>query len=133
MPNTPNNIDSKLHQMNILKQLSIILTIYITCEISVKYIPLPIPASVIGLLAILLLLKSKIIKEQSIKDSASFITENMAMFFVPVCLKILDDFATFKDHLLPILIIVLTTLIITFLSSTYITILVQKIISRKKI
>ena len=119
--------------MKILKQISIILTVYIISDMIVKYIPFGIPASVIGLLSFLLLLKSGIIKESAISESATFITKNMAMFFIPVCLKIFEDFVLFKDQFLSILIIVLITLIITFLSSTYITILVQRIIDRKKI
>ncbi len=119
--------------MKILKQLTIIFTIYIASDIIAKYIPFGIPSSVIGLLAILTLLKSGVIKESAIKESATFITNNMAMFFIPVCLKIFEDFILFEDQFIPILIIVLITIIVTFLSSTYITILVQRMINRKKI
>ena len=117
--------------MKFLKQLAIILTIYLVSDIIVKYIPFGLPSSVLGLLVILTLLKTGILKESMIKESADFITKNMAMFFVPVCLKIVEDFEVFKDILLPLLIIVLVTLIITFLSSVYITIFVQRIINRK--
>ena len=117
--------------MKILKQLTIILGIYVLSEIFVKYIPFGVPTSVFGLLVILFLWKSRIMKESAIEESASFITKNMAIFFIPVCLKILEDFTLFKDLLLPILIIVFVTLIVTFLSSTYITIIVQRIINRK--
>lgn len=118
--------------MKILKQLTIILAIYITSDIIAKYIPFSIPTSIVGLLLILFLLWSGVIKESAIKESATFITKNMAMFFIPVCLKIFDDFILFKDQFLPILIIVLITIVITFLSSTYIAILAQRIINRKK-
>lgn len=118
--------------MKILKQLAIILTIYIVSETLVKHIPFGLPASVLGLVSLLALLKFRLIKESDISECAEFITKNMAMFFIPVCLKIFEDFILFKDHLIPILIIVLVTLIITFISSTYITIAAQWVVNRNK-
>ena len=119
-------------EMKILKQLAIIFGVYVISDLIAKITSFGLPASVVGLIIFIISLQIGVIKESTIKESADFITKNMALFFIPVCLKIFEDFAQFENQFLPILIFVVITLIITFLSSVYITILVQKIIKRRQ-
>ena len=118
--------------MKILKQLVIIFGVYAISDLIAKLTSFGLPASVVGLVIFIISLQTGIIKESTIKESADFITKNMALFFIPVSLKIFEDFAQFENQFIPILIIVISTLIITFLSSVYITILVQRIIQNKQ-
>ena len=119
-------------EMKILKQLVIIFGVYAISDLIAKLTSFGLPASVVGLVIFIISLQTGIIKESTIKESADFITKNMALFFIPVSLKIFEDFAQFENQFIPILIIVISTLIITFLSSVYITILVQRIIQNKQ-
>ena len=119
-------------EMKILKQLAIIFGVYVVSDLIAKLSPFGLPASVVGLIIFIMSLKVGVIKESAIKESADFITKNMALFFVPVSLRIIEDFAQFENQFMSILIVILVTLIITFLSSVYITILVQKIIQQRQ-
>ena len=47
-------------------------------------LPFTLPASVIGIILLLLLLACKIVKPAKLKDVSGFLLDNMALFFIPV-------------------------------------------------
>ena len=70
--------------MKYLKQFLIILTISFIGEILNKYIPLPVPASIYGIVIMLLCLLLKIIKLEQVKDAADFLIAIMpVMTLIP--------------------------------------------------
>ena len=69
--------------MRILKQLMIILFISFLGEILKMVIPLPIPASVYGLVIMVAALKTGILKLHQVKDASSVLIETMPVMFIP--------------------------------------------------
>lgn len=73
-----------------LRELIIILFInYLGLCVSTIF-HLPIPGTIIGMLIMLLLLYFKILKLESIENVANFLLANMAIFFIPPTMRILD-------------------------------------------
>ena len=68
--------------MRFLKQFSIILFLSFLGEILHEFIPLPIPASVYGLVLMLLLLQSHILKVDQVKEASEFLIEIMPVMFL---------------------------------------------------
>ena len=98
--------------MRYIKQLGIILGISFIGEILKSVIPLTIPASIYGLLIMLLALKFKIIRLDQVKDVATFLIEIMPTMFIPAAVGLLTSWETLKAIWLPITIITVCTTII---------------------
>ena len=91
-------------------ELAIILGLCLLSEGIAAALPVAFPASVISLLLLLILLLSGAVKEQQIRRTSRFLTGNMAFFFIPPCVGILEHWGTLSAALLPFLaIVVLTT------------------------
>ena len=98
--------------MKILRQILIIFAVCAIGTLAGQYIPFP--SSILSLLILLILLVSGIIKTRQIKETTEFILENMAFFFIPAGVKIMDNFYEFSQDIIPILLIVIITTILTF-------------------
>ena len=113
--------------MKILKQLGIIIGICLLGEIIVRILPFTFPSSVLSLILIAAALIIKAIKEEHICESADFLMGNMAIFFVPACIGVLEDIHVLKGQLLLVIGIIVVTMMVTFLSACFIAILVKQI------
>ncbi|MEI0580858.1 CidA/LrgA family protein [Brachyspira pilosicoli] len=91
--------------MKLIKQFSIIFSIYSVSYILSKFLKLPIPGNVIGMLILFLLLVFGIIKESDIDEASDMLIKNMALLFVPATLAIVDEYKYIKDEIIPFLII----------------------------
>jgi len=103
--------------MKYLKQFGIILAITCAGEVMKDRIPLPIPASIYGLLLMILLLLTKRIKLEQVKEAGDFLIEIMPVMFIPAAAGLLNSWEQFKTILFPITIItVVSTVIVMFVT-----------------
>lgn len=99
--------------MKYLKQLLIILLISLIAEVMEYLIPLPVAASVYGLVLMLLGLMTHIIPLEKVEGVADFLVENMAIMFIPPTVGIMASVEELKQMLIPLFVIsIVTTLII---------------------
>ncbi len=98
--------------MKYFYQFLIICLITFVSELLNYIIPLPIPSSIYGLVIMLILLKSNILKLSYIKDVGGFLLDTMPIMFVPIGVEIVTLFAVLKEFLFPMTIIVFVTTII---------------------
>ena len=78
--------------MNILRQFSIILLISLVGEALSFLIPLPIPASIYGILLLFLLLCTGALRVESVKEVSSFLIAIMPIMFIPAGVGLLESF-----------------------------------------
>lgn len=95
--------------MPILGELAVILILCLLCEGIAALLPFPFPASVLSLLLLLFLLLTGGLKERHIGRVSSFLTQNMAFFFLPSCVGLIEYWETLSRVLVPFLIIALLT------------------------
>lgn len=76
--------------MKFIKQFGIILAISFIGEILNYLIPLPVPASIYGLVLMLLCLHFGIVHIDSVKDSGKFLIEIMPLMFIPAAVGLLE-------------------------------------------
>lgn len=76
--------------MKYLKQFEIILVISFISEILHALIPLPFPASIYGIIILLICLETKLIKVSSIKETSHFLIEIMPLMFIPAAVGIIE-------------------------------------------
>lgn len=91
--------------MKYMKEFGIILTITFLGEVLKYLIPLPIPASIYGLLLMLLALRTGLIPLDSVRNAGKFMIEIMPMMFIPAAVGLLVSWGTLKPICIPVIII----------------------------
>lgn len=116
--------------MKYLKQISILFTFTFISEILNKIIPLPIPASIYGLVFLFLCLEFKIIKIDQIKDTADFLLAILPIMFVPSSVGFIKALPLMKKYGIQFLIIGVSTTFLVMIVSGLITQLILRIKKR---
>ena len=100
--------------MKYLSQFLIILGFTVLGEALQRILPLPIPASVWGLALLFGALCLKIIKAEQVKEAGGFLTSILPILFVSPAVGIVDDWGLIREDLLPILLLLLGSTVLTF-------------------
>lgn len=104
--------------MKLFRQLLIILGINLAGEIISHLLKLPLPGSIVGLLLLLVLLTTGIVREKQIAETADFLLNNMGFFFIPAGVSIMISHQALKGNYLQTLFIILvSTLLVITISS----------------
>lgn len=99
--------------MKLLYQFGVILAVTFTGELLHTAIPLPIPASIYGLVLMLLCLCTGVIKLRQVKIAADFLIDIMPPMFIPAAVGLIIVWGDLKEILLPVAVItVLSTVIV---------------------
>ena len=98
--------------MKYVKQLSIILGISFLAELLEILIPLPIAASVYGLVIMLVGLITKLIPLEKVETAADFLVDAMSIMFVPATVGIMASVDALKEILLPICVITVVSTVL---------------------
>lgn len=92
--------------MKYICQLGIILGVSFAGEILSRMLPLPVPASVWGLVLMLALLLLRVIKPQHIRDTAEYLISLLPLLFVPPTVGLMQSWGLLRDNLLAFVIAV---------------------------
>ncbi len=98
--------------MNMLRQFFIIICISFAGELLKLFLPFPVPASIYGLLIMLLLLLTGVLKLGQVKHAAYFLIEIMPLMFLPPAIGLLDAWPTLQAVFIPIIVITLVSTIV---------------------
>ena len=111
-----------------IKQFFIIILVSFIGEILNLLIPLPIPASIYGIVLMFLALEFKIIPIESVKETGKFLIEIMPIMFVPAAVGLIDSWVILKPSILEYAVItVVTTFVVMAVSG-----LVTQALMKKK-
>ncbi len=103
--------------MKYMMQIGIIATISFIAELLHFFLPLPIPASVYGLVILFVLLCLKIVKLPQIEDVADWLLSVMPIFFIAPSVGLINSFDSIKGQVLPlVLICFVSTIVVTALT-----------------
>lgn len=103
--------------MKYMMQICIIATISFIAELLHFFLPLPIPASVYGLILMFVLLCLKIIKLPQIEDVADWMLSIMPIFFIAPSVGLINSFDSIKGQVIPlVLICFVSTMVVTALT-----------------
>ena len=97
--------------MNYIRQLGVLIACCVAGDALSILLHGALPGNVLGLTLLLLLLIFGPIRLNHVEHTADFLLQNMAFFFLPACLGVLEIFAQIKSEILAMLAVcVLTTL-----------------------
>ena len=95
--------------MHYLKQFMIITLIALAGEALSFIIPLPIPASIYGIILMLLLLISGRLKVESVKEVSAFLIAIMPVMFIPAAVGLMDSFSLLSGSVAAYLVILVVS------------------------
>ena len=115
--------------MKYLRQFCIILLVSFLGEMLHSLIPLPVPASVYGLVLMLTALCTGILKQEQVGAAADFLIEIMPVMFIPAAVGLLDAWPVLKPVCLPVILITLITTVIVMAVTGQVT---QRLIRKER-
>lgn len=107
--------------MKLLRQVALILLISFVGEILKNVIPLPVPASVYGLILMLICLCNGILRTSQIRKAAFFFIEIMPVMFIPAAVGLMDSWAILQPVFWPVAIITTITTVLVMVVTGRIT------------
>ena len=107
--------------MKYLHQACLIFGFSFLGEMLHALIPLPIPASIYGMMLLFAALFLKVIPTKAVKDMGGFLTSILALLFVAPAVGLIDHWALLKDNIIPIMLILALTTVLTFAVSGRVT------------
>ena len=115
--------------MKYIKQFILILVISFMGEILKYLLPLPIPASIYGMVLLFTGLMTGVIKLESVKETGVFLIEIMPVMFIPAGVGLITSWGTLKAIIVPVSIITVITIITVMIATGRVS---QSIIRKSK-
>lgn len=115
--------------MKLLYEFGIILGMSFFGEVLHAILPLPIPASIYGLVLMLVCLCTKVIKLSQVKIAADFLIDIMPPMFIPAAVGIVVVWVDLQEILIPVLVITVVSTIVVMVCTGKVS---QAIIRAKK-
>lgn len=103
--------------MDILRQFGIIIALAFAGEILHVLIPLPIPASIYGILLLFLFLRKKLLHVIQVRETVHFLIETMPIMFVPAAAGLIDAWDLIRPQLIPYLVMIIVSLLVVMVIS----------------
>ena len=104
-------------KVKLLRQFLVIMAVSFVGEI----LPLPIPASIYGLVLMLALLMTGALKLDAVEDAGKFMIEIMPVMFIPAGVGLMESWGELKAVLVPVLVITLVSTIVVMVVSGRVT------------
>ena len=84
-------------------------------------IPLPIPASIYGIVLLFFALEFKILKVSDIKETSSFLIEIMPLMFLPPAIGVIESWDLIRQAWLPYVVVTLVSTVVVMAVSVRVT------------
>lgn len=98
--------------MKFLKQFLIILALSFVGEALKYFLPLPIPASIYGMVLLFILLLTGVVKLDDVQDVGKFLIEIMPVMFIPAGVGLMASWGVLKPMLVPVVVIIVVSLVL---------------------
>ncbi|MDD3477871.1 MAG: CidA/LrgA family protein [Candidatus Izemoplasmatales bacterium] len=107
--------------MNLFRQIFFILLFYVFGEILSALVlaifpSVYLPGTILGLGLLLVALSTKILPKKEVESVGTFLTSNMAFFFIPAAVGVIEYFDILSAQILKILALILISTILSFLA-----------------
>ncbi len=103
--------------MKYLSQFLLILGFTLAGEALQRLLPIPVPASVYGLVLLFLALCTGIVKVSQVKETGNFLSSLLPLLFVAPTVGIVEHWQLIRPQILPIILLLLSSTLLTFVIS----------------
>ncbi len=115
--------------MNFVIQFLVIVAFSFVGELLHYFIPLPIPASIYGIILLFFALEFKVVKVSDIREVSSFLIAAMPVMFIPAAVGLMASWGIVKESLLQYLTV---TVVSTFVVMAVSGLVTQAVIRKGK-
>ena len=112
--------------MKYLRQFAVIMIFSLAGELLHLLLPIPIPASIYGMILLFIALACKLVKVEAVKETGSFLVSMLPLLFVVVTVGLMGCWSLIRDKLPQLAILVVVTTVVTFGVSGILTKLLRK-------
>lgn len=118
--------------MKLVFQFARILTVCFLGEALAAMLPLPLPASVYGLVLMLAALKLGVLRLEQVKDAGRFLVGILPLLFLPAAVGVMDLWAELRGMLLPCVLAAGPVTLLVMAVSGWVTQLAQRALHGRK-
>jgi holin-like protein len=118
--------------MKLLLQIGVIFGLFWLSQGIEKVLPFSFPASVISMILLLVLLCTGVIKLKHIHETTDFVLTNLAFFFVPVTVTIVNYVDLIMENGVAFLVICVVSTVVTFAATAWAVQLTNRLMNRNK-
>lgn len=118
--------------MKLFIQIAIIFSICWVSLVIEALLPIAFPASVIGMILLLILLLTGVLRVDHIREKSDFLLSNMAFFFIPAGVSVINYFDVLASNLLPLVAVCVVSTVLTFGVTAWAVTLTRKLVNRRK-
>lgn len=115
--------------MKFLIQFLIIIAFSFAGELLHYCLPLPMPASIYGIILLFLALELKVLKVKDIRETSSFLIAVMPVMFIPAAVGLIDSWHAIANAWLQYIVVTVVSTFVVMAASGWIT---QFVIRRRK-
>ena len=113
--------------MKFFRQFLIIISISLIGEVMGHFIPLPIPASIYGIVLLFLALELKVVKVSDIEQTSSFLIAIMPLMFLPPAVGVIESWDLIRQAWFPYVVVTVVSTVFVMAVSGRVT---QRIIRK---
>lgn len=118
--------------MKLLREMLLVLAIYFVGEFLSKGLHLPLPGNILGMIILLILLCTKVVKVEHVDNVSTFLLDHLAFLFIPAGVGVLNAMNVLDGHIIQLLIIVVTSTMVIMAVTGTIVQTVMKLMDKKK-
>lgn len=118
--------------MNILIQLAAIFGICLAGEAVSALLPIVFPGSICAMLILLILLCTRLIKTEQLAPTSTWFQRNMAFFFLPANISIMEEFGLISRLWMQLVFIGVASAVVTFAAAAWAATLAIKVQNKLK-
>lgn len=118
--------------MKLFREGIIVFGIYLIGELLSGILNLPIPGNILGMLILLVLLLTKVIKVEYIETLVNFFLSHLAFFFIPAGVGLMNSAGIIKDTWFKLILVCIITTIVIIASTGLIVQFISKKTSKFK-
>lgn len=118
------------HGLLLLAQLCLIMGVYAAgCAIA-SVLPIALPGNILGMVLLLVLLGTHILKTKYISDACDYLIDNMSVFFIPAGVAIMGCFSMLEASAAKFAFVCIATTVIVFLATSYTVLFVSWVMAK---
>ena len=118
------------HGLLLLGQLCLIMGVYAAgCAIA-SVLPISLPGNILGMVLLLVLLGTHVLKTKYISEACDYLIENMSIFFIPAGVAIMGCFSLLESSAAKFAFVCIATTVIVFLATSYTVLFVSWVMAK---
>lgn len=106
--------------MKYIKQFILILAISFVGEVLKFLLPLPVPASIYGMVLMFAALLTGVLKLEQVRETGKFLIEIMPLMFIPAGVGLMSSWSTLKPLLIPVAVITVVPIVTIMVASGHV-------------